>query len=211
MRLRAVIALLATLALAGALSGCDLFEPATPETGAGGPDIAIDLSDPDSTLVTMARAMQEKAEGLTAYMQTLSDPVTDGAAFRATFDAAVASQFPNPPAVWSNDLERAFYGYFIDYRPADRYRLLWEVDEENPDDPSATPRVLHRRYQVLALSSSSPPDTTRIAVGFATLTFANVSGRYVITTWDDRYDPSVGVNPADPDDRSFSWRRLESR
>jgi hypothetical protein len=201
---------LAWLSSTGAFLGCDLFTPAEPEIATNPtPPVNVDLSDPDSTLSTMARAMAAKVDGQSAYMQTLADPEIDGVAFTATFDPAVVALWTGaPPGTWTPDRERLFFGGFIGLRAGDEYLMRWEVDVTNPDDPQSDPRVLHRRYQVFAVSASGA-DTTRIAVGFATLTFQLTNGSYVIRLWEDRVDPSVGAAPDDDDDRTFSWRRLE--
>jgi hypothetical protein len=187
-----------------ACAGCDLFKPATPETARGGTTIRVDLTDPDSTLATMARAIQRKATGLTAYTQTLSDPTVDGAAFNTVFDPAVANKFVNVPSTWSNQLESDFFGRLTAKWP-EAYRLEWAEDEQNPDDPSA-PLIRHRRYQLFRETAGGD---TRIAVGFAKLTFRLSSGRYVVQEWEDHVDPAIGINPLDADDVTFTFRRLQ--
>jgi hypothetical protein len=90
------------------------------------------------------------------------------------------------------------------------YQMKWLPDENYPYDvaPDVDHMILRRRYEVRALPKP-PADPLLIAVGYADLYFTRISpARWALTRWQDRVDPAVGAFPANPEQQSFSGRRL---
>ena len=216
---RLAILALAWLATTGAVGVCKLFRPATPESGGTGTLIPANYSDPESTLVTLARGVAGKANGLAAYSGGIADTTRDGRSFSATFDPAVLARYNSLPGAlevpkrWDEVYERTFFFNFIQYKKNADYTLAWAPDQFNPIDPprGADSALLHRAYRVTAhLSDGSD---LIIAVGYADLSFVlTAASRWVIVGWQDRVDPAFGgANPLNPDQVSAGWRRLNLR
>ena len=150
--------------------------------------------------------------GREAYLGALADTTTDYLGFHAFFDPAVLNVYPGiPPADWDLQHEAQFLAVFL-RSYADPYEMKWLFDEDHPYDgmPDVDHMILHRRYEVRAVRQS-PADTLLIAVGYADLYFARVSAsRWALYRWEDRVDPAVGVQPADPDQQTFGSRRLNT-
>ncbi|HYM81175.1 MAG TPA: hypothetical protein VEY91_07155 [Candidatus Limnocylindria bacterium] len=205
----------AWLTLTGLSAGCDgLFRPAVPEQAEDGTLIQRDYSDPDATLNTLKLAIEAKGlnGGNEAYLDGFADELRHGRAFRAFFDPADSAQRVQSggtvPA-WVLQNEQTFYSSFINYRTADKYRMTWEVDVENPrDDFGDTEATIHRKYTVVA-ESLDGSQTLVIAVGFADLLFYRSSGEWVINRWIDRIDLSIVVTPEQPEQRTLGHRRLQ--
>jgi len=196
----------------GAIGACNLFRPAVPESGGTGVFVIVNYTDPDSTLETMARGLEAKAQGngLDAYLGALSTPADGGAAFAASFDAAVLGVrgIPVAPA-WGVEEERRFYSGFINVRSRP-YDMQWSQDPTQNDFIEERHVILHRRYEVYALPEEG--DAERIAVGYADLDLVNNGTRWFLTHWTDRVDPTVGPSPQqNEEDQSFSARRLDNR
>lgn len=203
------ILLLAWLTSTGAVGACHLFRPAVPEQGGVGGSVPTDYRDPDSTLKTLALALEDKGRrnGLSAYLAGLADSATDGRAFRAFFDPAVLARFQagQIPPVWDATYERNFYNNFTTFRTGE-YGVHWFPDDPNPDQIETDRATLHRRLEIYERTDSG--DSLLISVGFADLDFIR-STRWVITRWQDRVDPTRGANPRNPDEVSYGFRRLE--
>ncbi len=219
-RARALLALaLVWLTLTGGVfSGCrGLFTPAIPEPPSGRP-IVVDYRSPDATLRTMAQGIQAKGQGASAWLGAFADSSRpeDGPGYHQFFDPNDLAFFQSAcgceaPTSWRNSQEQAFFLEFIGVRPSDDYAILFEEIEQEPDPPAEDAlAVLHRRYRVLATSPDG--NSTRIiAIGLVSLTVSKIAAdRWLITRWQDRVDPAVGVNPTDPDQLSLGRRRLES-
>jgi hypothetical protein len=211
--------LLAWLASIGSIGMCDLFRPATPESGGTGTVILTNYNDPDSTLVTMARGLAAKNNGTNAYMGGIADTIRDLHTFRTVFDQAVLSRYNSIPGAleipdpWG-DQERTFFFNFIQYKTNAVYNMTWTTDNFNPDpptDPNAPLALIHRHYQVTAKQSDG--SLAIIAVGYAELLFIHTTtGRWVIAVWSDHVDPAFGgANPPNPDQVCLGWRRLNLR
>jgi hypothetical protein len=199
--------------LAALLTGCDLFKPASPESGGGGAALLTDYSAPDSCLRYMQVGIERKDNiGQAAYLGALADTTKDGVGFHAFFDPAVWNAYTGiKPADWDLDHETQFLPVFIRVT-GDPYEMSWLPDEFHPHDDEVDQdhRILHRRYEVRALRQSTA-DTLLIAVGYADLYFARISAaRWALTRWLDRVDPAVGAQPADPLQQTFGSRRLNA-
>lgn len=202
----------------GVFSGCrGLFTPAIPEPPTG-PSIVLNYRSPEEALRTMRLGIEAKGQGASAWLGAFADSsrAEDGPGYLQFFDANDLAFFQSAcgceaPTTWRISQEQAFYLEFLSVRPSDDYTVQFDEVEADPDPgASDTEAVLHRYYRVLAttLDGSS---TMVIAVGFADLTFTKKSAdRWLITRWNDRYDPAIGVNPSDPDQLTLGRRRLES-
>ena len=210
---------LAWLASTGAVGACKLFRPASPEQGGAGVLVLTNYSDPESTLVTLARGMAGKTNGLAAYSGGIAHLARDGQAFIATFDPAVLARYNSLPGAnlptgpWDEVYEDTFFFNFIQYKKSAEYSLVWGPDQFNPIDPprGADAALLHRSYKVTARLSAG--SNLIIAVGYADLSFVlTPASRWVIVGWQDRVDAVYGgANPGNPDEVSLGWRRLNLR
>jgi len=211
-RLRPLRAGLVLGLLGALLAGCDLFKPATPETGGGGASLIANYSTPDSCLRYIEVGIERKdAVGQTAYLGALADSGKgDGVGFHAFFDPVVWNAYTGfKPADWNLDYETQFLPLFIQ-KYADPYQVTWLPDVYHPhdDEIDADHMILHRRYEVRALRQVTG-DTLLIAVGYADLYFTRITtSRWAMVRWEDRVDPNVGAEPANPVQRCFGYRRL---
>lgn len=211
---RAVPALLAALALA--VAGCaNPFTPATPEP----PDengVVQDYSTPAKLLSTLAAAIESKGPaGRLAWTDAMADSTGPSTrAFYAFHDARVLSAWKlstpvAPPDPWDLELEKRFYDRFIAlYNGA--YVMVFETDNTSPTDvvdETAGTALLHRKYYVAADVSGA---AAVFAIGYVDLNLVKYQDRWFVTRWQDRLDPLIGVDPADPDNVTLGWRRLES-
>jgi hypothetical protein len=214
-RLRLAVAMLVALPLAG----CGLFNPAEPEPAPAFTGPPPSYADPDATLETIALSIELQGAGnsafnVDAYMDAFANAASgDGADVVMLFDPADVALFPNVATAWSPAREREFYGDFIARYPY-AYSMAWiDLPNDPPDDNQSTPRLVYRRYEVHAHISDT--DSVLIAVGLADLEFRSGSGgRWVISKWTDKVDPAIGSPPQPPaenDNRSFGWRRLDSQ
>ncbi len=201
--------------LAVLVAGCDLFKPATPEAGSAGSTLLPSYATPESCLRYMQLGVELKDNaGQDAYLGALADTLMDGVGFHAFFDPAVWNAYDPSilPADWDLGYEAQFLPAFI-RSYGDPYKMDWLPDEVHPHDSYSTDgnsALLSRRYEVRALRQS-PVDTLLIAVGYADLYFARISAaRWVLYRWQDRVDPAVGAQPADPDQQTFGSRRLNA-
>jgi hypothetical protein len=198
--------------LAVLLAGCDLFKPASPEAGGGGSTLLPSYAAPESCLRYMQVGIERKDNvGQDAYLGAMADTTTDGAGFHAFFDPAVWNAYTGiKPTDWDLRHEATFLSVFIRLR-AEPYEMRWLPDEFHPhdDDLDGDHKILHRRYTVRALQSTG--DSLLIAVGYADLYFTRISAaRWALTRWEDRVDPDVGAQPADPLQQTFGSRRLNA-
>ena len=216
----AALVMLACLAGGGGLLGActNPFAPRNPEPPSQG-SLRTNYTEPDSTLGTMALAIEAKAGGnaLSAYLGALADSIPDGQDFFAYFDGAAAARWQNVtgrqlPDVWGVDLEERFFNHLPSLSAQRAYDFAWLEDVEHPNDEdlASGQKLLHRQYLLLAVPEGlGAPDT--LAIGFADLTFikSRTADKWVISRWQDRVDPAAGANPANTSHLSFSARRLE--
>jgi hypothetical protein len=200
--------------LAALVAGCNLFRPASPEVGGGGPTLLPRYDRPESCLRYMQVGIERKDDlGRGAYLGGLADTTKDGLGFHAFFDPAVWNTYAGiRPADWNLDYEAQFLSLFFSVKPSP-YQMKWLPDEVYPYDylsPEGDRMILHRRYEIRALQPP-PADTLLIAVGYADLYFARISAsRWTLYRWQDRVDPAVGAQPAVDDQRTFGYRRLNA-
>jgi hypothetical protein len=173
---------------------------------------------PESCLRAMQIGIERKdAIGASIYLEALADTARDGRGFHAFFDPLELYLYSagggTVPPDWGPGHESLFIEVFFRSYP-DPYVMQWL---EEPGYPIANEvndgetAVLHRRYMVWARRQADG-ESRLIAVGYATLVFARISAsRWALVRWEDHVDPTIGVLPADPDQRSFSYRRLFSR
>ena len=200
------------------LSGCKgLFKPAIPEPPSG-PPIQLDYSSPEATLKTMEKGIQGKGQGASAWLGAFQDSTRpdDQIGYHQYFDSGdlqffVSACHCEAPSDWRWGQEQAFFLAFIDVRPSDDYAAVFDSIPGLPDDPAQDfEAVLHRSYRVLA-NSIDGNSTSIIAIGTADLTFTKVpNGQWLVTRWVDHVDPTIGVNPTDPDQLTLGRRRLDS-
>ncbi len=210
---------LLALALALPLAGCSLFNPAEPETAPDFTGPPPSYADPNETLETIALSIELQGAGnsafnVDAYMDAFSNLASgDGVDVVTVFDPADVALFPNATTAWTPAREREFYGDFIAQYPW-AYTMAWiDLPNDPPDDTEGSTRLVYRRYEVHAHISET--DSVLIAVGLADLEFRSGSGgRWVISKWTDKVDPAIGSPPQPPaedDNRTLGWRRLESQ
>jgi hypothetical protein len=188
---------LAWLTLAAFSGGCDgLFRPATPELPTNSTPIPTDYSDPDATLETLALGLAARGQngGTEAYLGAFADDRTDGVVYHMFYDPADSAdhaQFGGVP-LWTLTLEQAFYQRFYN-NFGGNFRMIWRVDEANPDgDPSTPERTIHREYTVFTFPPEDSTDVHVISNGFADLTFfLTPQGHWVIETWSDHIGPPI--------------------
>ena len=211
---------LALLALAwcaltgGVFSGCrGLFTPAIPEPPKGAP-IVLNYRSPESTLVTMARGMQAKADGAAAWLGAFADSSRpeDGPGYHQFFDLAdVVGCACDAPSDWGRKDEEEFYLYFLDtVHPSDDFVVYFDPYEHESDPvPTETVVILNRRYRVVALGLDET--ATVIAIGWGRIQFEKIAAdRWLITRWHDHIDPDLVIPPGDLEQLTFGRRRLES-
>jgi hypothetical protein len=198
--------------LAVLVTGCELFKPATPEVGGGGCTLLPNYATPESCLRYMQIGIERKDDcGKEAYLGALADSV-DGLGFHAFFDPDVWNAYSGiRPDDWNRAYEAQFISLFFGVK-LNPYEMKWLPDEVYPYDetnPAGDRMILHRRYEVRAVQQS-PVDTLLITVGYADLYFAKLASRWVLYRWQDRVDPAVGARPADDNQRTFGYRRLNA-
>jgi hypothetical protein len=205
--------LLVAAAIGVSSNGCsELPKPTAPVPDR--PHFSPSYAHPESCLRYMQLGIERKDNvGLNAYLGALADTTTDGPGFHAFFDPAVWNAYNGiRPLDWSLEYEAQFLPLFFSLKLSP-YEMKWLPDEVYPYDylsPEGDHMILHRRYEVRTLQQS-PADTLLIAVGYADLYFARISAsRWALYRWQDRVDPAVGAQPADPDHRTFSYRRLNA-
>ena len=194
------------------------FKPADPEP----PDasgVVEDFSTYEAVLQTIALAIQNRSvNGVNAYAHAFAESTAAGErAFRAFYDQGVRDAwqrdnegFPAPEP-WDLGRERNVHSTISGHAPSYTYAWSWQRDDfsPNPDFPvGADTGLVHQKYVLIAIPTDGNPRT--IAIGYAALSFQFKEGRWSIFRWVDRVDLNVGVNPADPDQRTMSWWRLES-
>jgi hypothetical protein len=206
------LACLAWLAVTGALGPCAFFRPAAPERPQK-TAIIPDYSIPTRVLETIARGIADKngTNGQDVYTGAFADSLptgTDGRAYHAFFDLADLDAHPSwdRNRDWTRDLERTFYGDFIQLRSAP-YEMTWQVYAPAGNDKGGErDSLLSREYRVYQIISG----TRRIiAIGVADLYFvksAVTTNRWVITRWQDFRAPDARADS--PDDQTLGARRL---
>ena len=198
------------------LGGCiGLFRPDKPEPpsqGSGG--IELDYSSHEHTLATLARGIAAKGpNGQAAYLRAFADPTTDQVSLTVVFDPEVTRRFEGGNGqvpTWNLDYERNFYSSLLRVSSYGYY-MVWDFNAPaGSDDISSDGALLHRKYHVYTVDAQGSAIGV-VAVGLADLTLKKVApSRWAIVRWEDRVDPSVGIDPSDHGALSFSARRLES-
>ena len=177
-----------------ACGGCDYFRPAVPETSTLGSGIIPNYRQPDSTLTTLARGIQDKGRtnGLAAYIGGFADSTNDGREFHAFFDPATVNRMQqrgiSPPDDWNRGHEEQdFYPRFVTLStvPAEAEYLVTWIKDPTPgeDDYGSETATLYREYRVYGILGG---ETQHIARGFASLYFVKVSSKWLLVRWDDR-------------------------
>lgn len=208
-----VIAILA--GLAGA-AGCDTFKPRRAQAPLG-PPITRSYAAPESTLDTMKRGVEDRTEqGVNAYVDGLADSATDHRAFYADMDPAAQARWQQdnqktPPDTWTLDRERNFISRFMtSVITRSTCQMDW-LPGRFPDQPGPSEGLYFRKYVVYTYSAETGEPDDTLAIGYASLTFTQVSaGRWAITRWRDEVDPDVGVDPTKSNWQSFTTRRLDT-
>ena len=207
----------AVLAFALVLGACtNPFKPAEPELGGGGDPVSEDFSSPEALLATVAEAIRNRSQnGSSAYLHAFAESTVVGdRAFRAFYDVGVklswqASTAQVAPEPWDIGLERKVHSEISGILPTYAYQWDWLPDNISPIDEEGVDTVLyHRRYQLRAAPESGNPEI--ICIGYVDLSMQRKEGRWSIYRWNDRVDPTVGVNPAATRQRTMSFWRLES-
>jgi hypothetical protein len=209
-----VLFLLVALAMTG-LAACDWFRPAQPEAPSGEIAFIPDYSQPESTLVTIARAIADKGVtiGASAYAGAFAESVTSAspAAYHQFFsDQDIANWLINHSAVpdWGFREEQTFYNRFVRLYPADAYRMEWAKDTLNPDVESEG--VFNRHYLITGHNPTTGNQTRFLAIGYCTLKMLQFTdGNWRIVRWDDKVDPNA--NPDDQEQVSLGKRRLDTQ
>jgi hypothetical protein len=184
-------------------AGCGLFHPTDPEPPSGGV-VQTNYTDPDATLSTIGRAVNDKGatNGVTAYLDAFSSPSLDGIDFDAIHLPSVVQALQGTvtiPDPWTHALESSFYARLIAIDNT-AYAMTWAVDLRfsGEDVDNADSAVRNRIYTIQSESAT-------VAKGYAKLTFQrSSSGRWVITLWEER-DLEAGDDP----DLTFSTLRLK--
>ena len=105
--------------------------------------------------------------------------------------------------------ERLFFSELMGVLESFEYQFAWGTDTGSErDEIGAETALLHRYYQLTATS----PDGLLfedIAIGYADLTMRKYNGRWWLVRWDDRIDPTIGVNPSNTYNRTMGARRLD--
>lgn len=215
-RARPGSALLVAMLLLLPLGCVNPFKPADPEPPSGDA-VPEKFGTIEDLFDTIAKALENRhTSGADAYLHALAESTTAGnRAFRAFYDPAVKQIWLSDPRhiapePWDITLERRLPSYLATLRPqAGAYLFQWGTDNGSPqDDIGPDTALVHRTYQLLASTASGDPEI--IAIGIADLSLQFNGTRWSVFRWNDRVDPKVGANPANPDHRTFSWRRLES-
>ncbi|MFN8589331.1 MAG: hypothetical protein U0704_16185 [Candidatus Eisenbacteria bacterium] len=212
--LRTRLAAIAAAALLAA--GCvNPFEPAKPEAPTG-ISVVPNFTSPEKLLDTIQDAISAEADGALAYGDALADSVSESTpfGFYATPDPLALSTWRqgsgrDPYDVGDVRHERLFFSDLLTVLDSFDYVFQWVDDPDSPlpSTDLVNGTALFHRYYVLVASSGSIQET--IAIGYADLYMRKHNGRWWLVRWDDRIDPTIGVNPANLNNRSMGWRRLD--
>ena len=196
-------ALLALSACALVATGCGLFATEPPEPPTGDIGIPPSFTVPESTLVTLERAVESRSAS--NYGLCLTDSLgLQEPGFYASFDLADLAAWLQAgnldPGRWTRERELTFFPQFLAFDPNNFYTVTFTQDPVRPDDildPSSL-IILNRRYRVFA--GGNP-----VVAGAAGLTMARVglSGDWKIRFWEDRRDTA--------DVRTWGTARLNGR
>jgi hypothetical protein len=199
----------------GGAPGCDLFQPADPAPPVG-PGITVNYSDPDQTLETLAKGVEAKGSGQSAYTGAFADSTVDSVPYYASFDPELVRRYEAPGRrvpTWNLDSERHFFVDLAGLR-SENYSMRWSTDQRQLSDDrdnEAGTATLYRRYEIFAIA----PDGTSlgyVVLGLATIGFQRVSpGRWAIVRWDDLVDPYTDTSGNDPYNLTMGARRLGIR
>jgi len=193
---------LTALALTLVVAGCGLFDTAQPDPPDDTPTIPPSFVLPESTLVTLERAVETRSSS--NYGLCLSDSLgLSELGFYAIPDPAnLASwlQQGNPdPGLWTRERELQFFPNFIAFNPNAFYEVTFSQDPiRNDENVDANTVILNRRYRVFAAGSP-------VCAGAAGLMFARVgaSGEWKLRFWEDHFDTA--------DVRTWGTARLQGR
>ena len=200
-------------AMLASWSGCDYFKPAQPEAPSERQTFVPNYSDPDSTLVTIARSIEDKGVtvGGVAYGNAFADSIGAGLPygyhqFFDPIDAAAwsSTSLRNPP-IWDYSQEQTFYRSFVRLRN-DQYVCTWAKDPPNPDDIGANAATIHRHYLIVSQTIEGT-QTSFLAIGYADLRMLRFAdGAWRIVLWNDRRDPKA--DPNDQQQQTLGMQRL---
>jgi hypothetical protein len=204
--MRTLRSALVVATVAAVCAGCGLFKPAIPEK-AKGTVIVGDYSDPDSTLATMAYAIEAKGNqgGQDAYAAALADTTLDHHAFQALFDPITAQRWLSTNTdlpIIGRDEERHFYGTFSTTNAGNEFVMRWSEGQASDDRSNDSLNILYRKYEIFLKHNAAITDT--IGTGFAELHMIRSGTRWVMWRWIDRE-----VVPPVSDALSFGQLRLK--
>jgi hypothetical protein len=183
------LAVLALVTCTFVAAGCGVFDTAQPDPPDANPPVPPNFNTPESTLVTMERAVETRSTS--NYGLCLSDSIgLDELGFYAVPDPADLAawlQQGNPdPGLWTRERELTFFPNFLAFDPNNFYTVTFTQDPAREDESiDANTQVLNRRYRVFA--GGNP-----IVAGSAGLTMARVglSGEWKLRYWEDHRDTS---------------------
>lgn len=213
-----LLALVWLTATSGVFGGCTgLFRPATAERPPNGGIVVQNYSTEEAVLTTISAALAAKIYGQTAYIGAFAESTgvaTRG--FHAFHDPGSVQAWRQvthrePPADWTQALELNFYADLVGLRATDAYSMQFEPDPTLLDEPGQDETTLHRHYTLISnAEDGSRVDT--LAIGYADILLYRASaGRWAIFRWQDKIDPTQGVNPVNPDHLSMGARRLNTQ
>ena len=186
-----------------AATGCGLFDTAQPQLPGGGPGgIPPDFTLPESTMVTLQRAIQTKNPN--NYVLCFADTLIDSKGFHAAFDPADLLDYQTatgqpPPADWTLTQEKSFFNQFIGSLSGDPEVQL--RPDERPDGPNtATLVFVNRKFRVY----TGPSTAAASSIGLQ-MERVNLAGEWKITYWEDRRDSTSSTVS------TYGTRRLRGR
>ncbi len=197
-------------------SGCvNPFAPEKPQPPDSG-GVIPDFSTPEKVLTTIEEAISAEASGTLAYSDALADSTSSATpfGFYAVPDPLALTTWRqssgrDPYDVGDVRHEKLFFADLLTVLDSFDYTFVFAEDPSSPNDDVdlTNGTALMHRFYVLQASSGSIEEN--IAIGYADLTLKKHNGRWWLVRWDDRIDPTIGVNPANLYNRSMGWRRLD--
>jgi len=202
----------------GGSSGGSLLGVGVPQSVPSGD--RANYTTPAHLLASFEHAIENPSTwGTKYYLESLSNPgsgigerpfrAIHDPAVRANWQAAVQMLAPEP---WDITRERDVPGRLTAIRPTSRYDLRWSPDLTTiPRGIVGTDTMdVHLEYRLVATHADAGTPADIIAIGSCELSLERSRGRCAIYRWIDHVDPATGVVPVIPDERTFTWWRLES-
>jgi hypothetical protein len=192
---------LVALAIALAGSGCGLFDTAQPEPPTSLGLLPPDFALPESTLITLERAIEGK--NATNYMLCFADTLIETKGFHAAFDPADLLDYQTatgqpPPSDWVRPQETSFINQF--FGSLSGTPVVYLLADPHPDCPCTSNLVwVNRKFRVYV----GPSTAAASSIGLQ-LERVNAAGDWKITYWEDRRDTTSSV-------QSYGTRRLRGR